>query len=195
MARINLLPWRERERAEKQREFLTLLGFVAIFGVLLVFAAHVLVNNRISAQEARNDFLRDEIRKVDRRIREIKELEKTKRALLDRMEIIQRLQRSRPEVVHLFDELVKTLPEGMYLTKVQQTGDRLLIEGKAESDARVSTYMRNLEDSPWFRAPRLRVIETREERDKNPRQNLRSFSLEVQMEHPGAPEDSERNRD
>ncbi len=195
MARINLLPWRERERAEKQREFLTLLGFVAIFGVLLVFAAHVLVNNRISAQEARNDFLRDEIRKVDRRIREIKELEKTKRALLDRMEIIQRLQRSRPEVVHLFDELVKTLPEGMYLTKVQQTGDRLLIEGKAESDARVSTYMRNLEGSSWFRAPRLRVIETREERDQNPHQDLRSFSLEVQMEHPGAPDDSEPKKE
>ncbi len=187
MARINLLPWRERERAERQREFLTLLGFVALFGVLLVFAGHVFINNRISDQEARNDFLRAEIHKVDRRIREIKELEKTKQALLDRMEIIQRLQRSRPEIVHLFDELVKTLPQGVYLTRVKQTGDRLLIEGKAESDARVSTYMRNLDQSPWFRDPRLQVIETPAEEKAGPRRNLRKFSLEVFKESPGAP--------
>jgi type IV pilus assembly protein PilN len=111
MAHINLLPWREAYRQEKQKEFISILGLTAVAGATVVFASHIFVNGVISNQEDRNTFLEGEITAVEKRIAEIKELEKTKQALLDRMEIIQQLQRSRPEIIHTFDELVATLPD------------------------------------------------------------------------------------
>lgn len=183
MPNINLLPWRERKRKEQQKQFIQSLGLAALAGVLVTVGLHMAIAKKIENQQARNQILKDEIRVFDKRIRDIKELETTKQALLDRMDIIQQLQRSRPVAVHLFDELVNTLPGGLYLTSVQQKGDTLEIEGKAESDARVSTYMSNLEQSAWLKDPRLEVIET-VKTDKEGKTVLRSFSLKVDKEMP-----------
>ena len=124
MAHINLLPWRETRRKEQQRQFLSILGLTAIIGIGLMVATHMYISDIIDNQGARNELLHEQIRMVDKQIREIKELDKVKQALLDRMEIIQQLQRSRPEIVHIFDELVTTLPDGLFLTKLAQNGER-----------------------------------------------------------------------
>ena len=184
MARINLLPWREKRRQEQQKQFLQGLGLAALAGVLAVVGAHVVIGRMTENQESRNNMLRQEFKVLDKRIRDIKELEKTKQALLDRMDIIQQLQRSRPVAVHLFDELVTTLPGGLYLTEVKQKENTLEIRGKAESDARVSTYMSNLENSPWLKDPRLEVIETVKKEKEGGGPVLRSFVLKVDKEMP-----------
>ncbi len=186
MPRINLLPWREKRRQEQQKQFIEGLGLSALAGVLVAVVAHVMIGHMIENQENRNDMLRQEFKVLDRRIRDIKELEKTKQALLDRMDIIQQLQRSRPVAVHLFDELVTTLPAGLYLTQIKQKGNTLEIRGKAESDARVSTYMSNLDNSPWLKEPRLEVIETVKKKKEQSGPVLRSFILKVDKEMPDA---------
>jgi type IV pilus assembly protein PilN len=162
MAHINLLPWREELRAKRQRDFLTLLGASAVFMALAMLYVHFFVNGLIDDQTARNNYLRQEIARVDKLIEEIDALEETKEKLLARMEIIQRLQTSRPEIVHLFDELVETIPEGVFLTKLEQQGAALRLTGRAESNARVSAYMRNIDTSPWIGDPDLKLIENKE---------------------------------
>ncbi|HHJ18930.1 MAG TPA: pilus assembly protein PilN [Gammaproteobacteria bacterium] len=184
MAHINLLPWRETLRKEKQREFVTFLGLTTALGIVSILAIHMTVSGMIEQQQSRNNYLKTEIRQVDKRIKEIKTLDDTKQALLARMEIIQELQRSRPEIVHIFDELVTTLPNGLHLTSLSQSGNLLKITGRAESDARVSNYMRNLNASPWFKAPKLSVIQSRQGTGANTRMNIRNFSLEVTRETP-----------
>jgi type IV pilus assembly protein PilN len=159
MARINLLPWREQLRKEKQRDFLVLLGFAAVVTAILVAVAYIHVGGLIEYQERRNAFLQNEIRILDAKIKEIRSLEATKKALLERMRVIEDLQKRRPVIVHVFDELVNTLPPATYLTSVRQKGNMLEIAGRAESNARVSKYMRNIEASPWLRDPSLEVIE------------------------------------
>jgi type IV pilus assembly protein PilN len=162
MARINLLPWREELRKEKQREF----GVAAAGGLLLALLigvyVHIHMAGMIDDQKGRNDYLTKEIAEVDRKIKEIKELEKTKERLLARMNVIQQLQSSRPEVVHLFDELVKTTPEGVFLTKVNQTGNLIVMDGRAQSNGRVSAFMRNVEASKWLTKPSLQLIENKD---------------------------------
>lgn len=197
MPHINLLPWREALRRQRQREFLTFLGAMAIGGVAVVAAGYLAVGTLIQNQTARNDYLTNEIRGVDQRIKEIKELEHVKQALIDRMDVIQQLQKSRPEVVHIFDEIVKTLPDGVFLTSLVQKSDQIAIEGKAESDARVSAYMRNLEASPWFKSPRLSVIETRAGKDEreNADNGARNFALTVFREAQSAPAKAESKRE
>lgn len=162
MAHINLLPWRAQLRKQKQQEFATITLFAAAVAGIVFFLIHTHMNGLIEHQERRNTFLENEIKILDKKIAEIRDLEATKKALIERMNIIQQLQVARPSIVHLFDELVTTLPEGVYLVSVKQKGSTLEILGKAESNARVSAYMRNLEDSPWLEAPRLEVIETKE---------------------------------
>jgi len=162
MAHINLLPWREELRAKRQRDFLTLLGASAILMALAMLYVHFFINGLIDDQNARNNYLRQEIAAVDKLIKEIDALEETKEKLLARMEIIQRLQTSRPEIVHLFDELVETIPEGVFLTKLEQQGAALRLTGRAESNARVSAYMRNIDTSPWIGDPDLKLIENKE---------------------------------
>jgi type IV pilus assembly protein PilN len=184
MAHINLLPWRQALRKEKQQEFLSTLGLTAAAGAAIVFASHMFVNGMISNQEDRNAYLEQEIKSVDKRIAEIKELEKTKQALLDRMEIIQQLQRSRPEIVHTFDELVATLPDEAFITTLTQRGSQLEIKGKAASNARVSEYMRNLDGSPWLASPKLTIIEATQDSSKKRNENLRSFALNVSKTTP-----------
>lgn len=161
MAHINLLPWRETLRKKRQQQF----GLVAV-GLLLVTVAilaagHFQIGAMIDYQDKRNRFLTDEIKELDRKIKEIKELEKTKAQLLTRMDIIQQLQSSRPEIVRLFDELVNTLPEGTYLTQVVQRGRGIDLKGNAQSNARVSTYMRKIDASDWLGKPHLVVIESK----------------------------------
>lgn len=162
MARINLLPWRETRRREQQKEFFTLLGLAAALCAAVVLLTHFEINGRIGHQERRNLFLTNEIKILDDKIKEIKKLDSTRQALIERMEIIQNLQATRPGIVHLFDELVKTLPEGVHLTNLKQTGNDLQIAGKAESNARVSSYMRNIEESEWLANPSLGIIETKD---------------------------------
>lgn len=177
MARINLLPWRELERKKRQREF----GFIITGAVVLTLLAgvysHLYINGLIDAQNQRNTFLKNEIQTLDKKISEIKELEKVKANLLARMEIIQQLQVSRPQIVHLFDELVNTLPEGVYLTRVEQKGSLITIKGRAQSNARVSAYMRNIEKSEWLTEPTLKVIENKEQTQTG----LSHFALQVKQ--------------
>lgn len=159
MARINLLPWRETERTRRQRE-LAAIAAIALGTVLIVgLALHLHVEGLISDQQTRNAFLQSKISLLDEQILEIETLEETKENLLARMEVIQQLQMSRPEVVHLFDELVIGIPEGVYLTKVSQSGRAVVLEGHAQSNARVSAFMRNIENSKWIGKPSLMLIE------------------------------------
>ncbi len=159
MAHINLLPWREELRRERQRQFAVVsLGSMVLMG-LIILLVHLNIGGRISAQEARNRYLDDEIQKVEKQIKEIRSLEAEKDRLLARMEIIQRLQSSRSEVVHVLDELVRTLPDGVYLTSFKQSGTKLSLSGVAQSNARVSAFMRNLDASSWLGNPRLQVIQ------------------------------------
>jgi type IV pilus assembly protein PilN len=160
MPRINLLPWRDTDRARRRKEFA--LGAV---GAALAAAAITLFvswgySAAIDGQLQRNALLKHEISELDKQIAEILGLEEQKRKLDARMEIITRLQRSRPEVVHIFDQLVRTLPEGVSLTSVKQNDKRLEIRGIAQSSTRVSTFMRNIEASPWLENPELQVVET-----------------------------------
>lgn len=161
MPRINLLPWREEQRKERKLAFIVALGGATAAAGVMTFAAYLLFSSMIDAQERRNETLRAEIAVLDKQIEEINNLETAKQKFIARMEIIERLQRSRPEIVHLFDEVVRTVPEGIYLTGLTQTNRRLKFEGVAQSSTRVSTFMRNIDASKWLDKPELEVIETR----------------------------------
>jgi type IV pilus assembly protein PilN len=179
MARINLLPWREERRRLRQRQFLTTVaGAVLLMGGVVLYT-HTHVAGLISYQQERNGFLSSEIEVLDRKIAEISDLDATKRKLLARMEIIQQLQSSRPQIVHLFDQLARTVPEGVYLSTLTHQGNVLTIEGVAQSNARVSAYMHNIEDSTWLTEPRLQIIESREQEESQER--LSRFTLEVKQ--------------
>jgi len=162
MAHINLLPWREERRKQQQQQFAVVSGGAAVVGALLVLLAHMQMESRIEQQNQRNNFLDTEIAALDKKIAKIRDLEKTKSALLARMDIIQQLQHSRPQSVHLMDQLVYTLPDGLYLKQITQTGNSLTLKGVAQSNARVSAYMRNIDSSEWMATPRLDVIETKD---------------------------------
>ncbi|MEM8843691.1 MAG: PilN domain-containing protein [Pseudomonadota bacterium] len=187
MAKINLLPWRETLRKEKQQEFFTMLGAGAAVAVLAVLVIHFQVERMIDGQERRNKFLENEIVILDERIKEIQKLDATRRALIERMEVIQNLQATRPSIVHLFDEVVTTLPENVYLTSLTQNNDKIQIKGDAESNARVSSYMRNIEESEWLKQPKLGVISTEE----NNGLRLSKFSLTLDQTTPGSDEKEE----
>jgi type IV pilus assembly protein PilN len=160
MPRINLLPWREGQRKERKLAFMVALGVAAIAAGITAFAAYLLYGSMIEGQQRRNDELRAEIKKLDKQIEEINDLETAKQRFIARMDIIEKLQRSRPEIVHVFDEIVRTLPEGVYLTAVKQNGNALKFQGVAQSSTRVSTFMRNIDGSQWLRNPALEVVET-----------------------------------
>ncbi|MFK7814709.1 MAG: PilN domain-containing protein [Gammaproteobacteria bacterium] len=184
MARINLLPWRETRRSEQQKEFFTLMAMAAALCGLVVLLTHFEINGRISHQDNRNQFITNEIKVLDGKIAEIKKLDSTRQALIERMDVIQNLQAARPGVVHLFDELVKTLPEGVHLSSLKQSENNLQLSGQAESNARVSSYMRKIEDSEWLASPSLGVIETRD----TALTRISSFSLTAQQVNPNIEE-------
>lgn len=162
MPRINLLPWREKQRLRRRNQFFAgLAGGVAAAGLVIAVASGIM-SGIIASQASRNDLLKAEIAQLDRKIAEILELEASKDRLLARMAIIEQLQRSRPEIVHVFDELVQTLPDGVYLTSIKQSGKRLEIRGNAESNTRVSAFMRNIDRSKWLAQPDLQVVEVKD---------------------------------
>lgn len=160
MPSINLLPWRAELRKRRQKEFLVGLGAAAGTGVVITLFAHFTVSTMIDAQQRRNELLRTEIAELDKQIAEILVLEEQKARMIARTEVIEKLQKSRPEVVKLFDDVVDTLPEGVYLTTLKQNQQRLEFTGVAQSSTRVSSFMRNIDASAVMGKPDLKVIET-----------------------------------
>jgi type IV pilus assembly protein PilN len=160
MPRINLLPHRESKRRERKLAFVVALVAAAGIGVVMAFAAYLMYGSMIEGQVHRNDTLRTQIKQLDKQIEEINDLESAKQKFIARMEIIEKLQRSRPEIVHVFDEMVRTLPEGVYLTAVKQNGMKLKFDGIAQSSTRVSSFMKNIDGSQWLRNPELEVVQT-----------------------------------
>ena len=161
MPRINLLPWRESQRKQKRQEFVLSIGAAIATAALVTLIGRWEMSSAIEHQQQRNQILNDEIAQLDKQIQEILGLENQKRKLLARMEIIETLQRSRPEIVHIFDEIVRTLPDGVYLTYLKQSGTRIEIRGVAQSSTRVSAFMRNIDNSQWLADPSLEVVETK----------------------------------
>jgi len=189
MAHINLLPWRERLREERKREFLTIVvGFVIIAGGL-VFLVDRYFNREIDMQTARNDFLRSEIRVLDEQVAEINQLRQQKEDIRARMNVITDLQGTRPVIVRIFDELVRTLPDGVFYETVTRTENVIAVEGVAESYARITELMRRLDDSQWFTATDLSefsVVQSAE----SPMSASIAFSLTLNIELPNQEEQS-----
>ncbi|PJK15200.1 fimbrial protein [Lysobacteraceae bacterium NML07-0707] len=159
MVKINLLPWREERRKQRQQAFYAMLGGAAIVGVLLSGLGWMWFNGQISGQQERNAFLEQEIQKVEQEIKEIETLQQKRESLLNRKQVIEELQANRFQMVHLFDSLMRTVPDGLVLTGLKQDGESLTLEGRAQSNTRVATYMRNLENSGWMKNPDVSVIE------------------------------------
>jgi len=160
MPSINLLPWREAERQKRQRDFGMAMGGAVIAAIAVILLSGLAYSQMITAQNSRNDRLKAEIVELEKSIAEIDGLEQQKERLLARMEIIEQLQKSRPEIVHLFDELARQLPEGVYLTGMKQTGARVEIRGVAQSSTRVSALMRQIDASDWLGDPEVERVET-----------------------------------
>lgn len=180
MAKINLLPWRDELRKQREREFYVMLAGAAIAAVLAVFLWWYWMGMRLDNQDNRNAYMKDQIHQLDGKLVEIKELEKTKSKLLARKEIIEKLQASRSQMVHLFDELVKTIPDGVRLSDMKQNGDTLTLDGVSQSNASVATYMRSLDNSPWLTHSDLVKTEAKKD-DKRDRFN---FGLMVKLTNP-----------
>ena len=178
MTRINLLPWREDLRKQRQQRFLMTMLFSLLVAAAVMFGWRLLVTSQIDYQKQRNEFLRAEIRKVDELLKEIEELDKVKARILARMQVIQDLQAKRPEAVHLMDELVTTMPEGVHLDSITQNGQKVSLNGRAQSNARVSALMRNTEASPWLEKPNLQIVQNKGE-DKDA--TLSEFKLQIQQ--------------
>ena len=162
MPAINLLPWREAERQKRQRDFGVALGGAVVAGIAVIMITMAAFSKMIDDQEKRNAILNQEITLLNEKITEIDALERQKERLIARMEIIEQLQQSRPEIVHLFDELSRQLPEGVYLTGMKQTGSRVEIRGVAQSSTRVSALMRQIDASEWLTDPEVERVETKQ---------------------------------
>ena len=188
MAKINLLPWRAERRKQRQQEFLTMLAAAAGAGILISVLIAMYYLGQIKGQENRNQYLTDQIALLDKQIAEIQELDKKKASLLRRKQVIEELQASRSQMVHLFDELARTIADGTQITSLQQNGNDLTLLGRAQSNARVSSYMRNLEASGWMQNPDLDIIEMRGTDPALPNE----FSLKVQLKNP---EDAKKGAD
>lgn len=180
MAHINLLPWREALRKQKKQDFLVVVGMAAALMLAIVGSVHFYMASLIDNQISRNNILKNEIKQVEKKIDEIKTLEKQKEQLIARMRVIEELQSNRPAVVHLFDELARIVPEGLYIETLDQKGVTLSIKGNAQSNARVSAFMRALEESEWFKSPSLGEINTKSAGTRKSRQ----FSLTVLQDSP-----------
>jgi len=157
--RVNLLPWREMRRKEQDRQLLSIGVFAWMLMGLVIFYAHLHVSGMIEGQNNRNTYLQSEIQKLDKVIKEISDIKKQRAALIERMNVIYKLQGDRTRIVHLMDEIAQTLPEGVYYASMDQTGNKLVLKGSAQSNARVSALMRNFDSSPWFGEPTLKVVQ------------------------------------
>lgn len=159
MAKINLLPWRDELRKKKKKDFFTMMGVAAVVTVAAIAGVHVYIDSLKVYQEQRNRLLDMEIIGLDKKIVEIRTIEEKKSKLLAKIDLIHKLQESRPEIVHLFDEIPKATPDGVFLSKITQVGKGLNFEGKSQSNARVSAFMRAIDVSPWLESPKLDVIQ------------------------------------
>lgn len=182
MARINLLPWRAERQKERKKQFFTMLALSAVAGFAVWFAVDYYYDAQISGQQERNAFLDGQIAEVKTKITEIEELEKKKSNLLSRKQVIEELQANRSQMVHLFDALVRTIPDGVVLTGLNQEGDKLTLEGRSQSYARVSNYMDNLSASGWMTKPELSVIQAQDDVSGLPH----TFKLTVTLSTPNA---------
>lgn len=190
MAHINLLPWREWERERKKKEFLGNLAGVFVLGVVLVLAGGWVLDNNVDYQNARNNFLQSKITELDTKIAEIAQLEQQKKDLEERMELIQELQGNRPVIVRVFDELVRTLSKGVHYQELEMHGGNLHVSGTAESNNRISSLMRNLDESEWFESPNLRSIkEDPDNTDYGPQAS--TFDLTFVQHNPNQSEEEE----
>lgn len=187
MARINLLPWRAERQKERKQQFFVMLGISAAAGLVAWFLINSYYNGQISGQETRNAFLDQEIATVKAKIIEIDALKEKKDKLLNRKKVIEELQSNRSQMVHLFDSLVRTIPDGVILTSIKQNGEKLTLEGRSQSNARVSTYMRNFETSGWMTRPELSVIQAEGDDKGLPY----TFSLTVTLANPNAKQEGE----
>lgn len=174
MTNINLLPWREERRHLRQREFFAMLAGAVIIGVAIWWLWSQAVTASIDNQRARNDFVQQNISRLDKQIKQIADIDKQRSQLLERMKVIQSLQGDRPNIVHIFDQLVRTLPKGVYYTSVVRHGKRFTIEGVAENNNQISTLMRQLAASPWFAAPTLAIVNAKGK-------DSQAFSLTVEQ--------------
>lgn len=188
MIRINLLPHREQKRAARQRELAFMAGAASVLGLLIVFMVHSFLGAQIENQGARNNFLETEIKKLDDQIAEIKVLKEQTQAMLARKQVVETLQSNRSAVVYLLDQLVRQLPDGVYLKAVKQSGNSISLQGYAQSNARVATLMRSLETSPWLRSPNL--IEVKAATINNLRAS--EFSLDLKLVPPEAAADKDK---
>ena len=160
MIRINLLPWREERRKARRQQFIALTGLISVLVGLIWFMGYGIINGYVSAQEGKNQFLKNEIATLDKDIEEIKRLKEQTDSLLSRKRVIESLQANRTETVHVFNELARQVPEGVYLKSIKQSGDKINLIGYAQSNARVSTLMRNVEASPVMERPDLVEIKS-----------------------------------
>ncbi|KAA3642624.1 MAG: fimbrial protein [Proteobacteria bacterium] len=186
MVKINLLPWREERRQQLTQEFYIMLGISAGVALLLFALAYYFYNQSLEFQNKRNAFLTSEIQKLDAQIAEIKELESKKAGLIARQQVIEELQASRTQMVHLFDELVKTIPNGVFLEKITQQGKIISVEGYSQSHSRVSDYMRRLDKSEWFTGVDLDYIRT----DDTLISHEQKFKLSVKLINPNMKDDT-----
>ena len=192
MTKINLLPWREELLKRKQKNFLNAIALSALVGIIIMGLLHAYIAGLNTYQEQRNQLLLSEIGLLDKKIVDIKNIEEKKHKLLAKIDLIQKLQESRPEIVHLFDEIAKTTPDGVFLTKFTQTGSELIFEGKSQSNARVSAFMRAIESSPWLQTPGLTVIRSPDKplTDKSGTEQLSDFTLHATQEKPSSKTES-----
>ena len=191
MPHINLLPWRETLRKEREIRLMIITGMsLALAGVVVLFV-HLYMSNELNYQQGRNNYLKAEIKKADAKIKEIHQLKDEKRRLVERMNVIQELEESRPNVVHLLDELVKQVPSGVYFTNMVQKDNKITLEGIAQSDARVSSLMANIEVSQWLTNPRIYSIVSQMDRSYNDKKrSVSKFKLEITQTTPEKPENS-----
>lgn len=180
MAQINLLPWRDERRQELKKEFLVVLGFVAAMGVALVVLGDRVVSGQIDNQNARNQYLSEQIAVLDKQVAEIRELQRKRNQLLDRMRVIQELQGNRPIIVRILDQLVKTVPDGVFYTNLKTKGKVITISGVAESNNRVSSLMRQLDASDWLASPNLDKVKAAPKYGDQ----ATNFNLTVQVQLP-----------
>ena len=179
MPRINLVPWREAERKRKRQEFGVGAIGALMFAALISFAVNWQMQSAIDEQMERNQYLTDQIAELDKQIAEILDLEAQKTRLQARITVIEQLELSRPEIVHVFDQLVRTTPDGIYLTAVKQTDRKIELKGVAQSSTRVASYMRNIDSSEWLTDPALEILETKGATDAGSQ-----FTLNAQQENP-----------
>ncbi len=184
MAQINLLPWREERRAERKKEFLILLAAVAVLGVGLVLLGDRIVNGQIDYQQARNQYLKENIRELDKQVAEIKDLQRRRNQLIERMRVIQELQGNRPIIVRVLDQLVRTVPDGVFYTSLSSKSNLISLTGIAESNNRVSSLMRRLDGSDWLQQPNLESVRAATQYGDQ----AATFNLKVKVQLPASDE-------